>query len=196
MSRSRAAPFAARPDAHRVTPSGYGRWCGITDSLFGVRILRDEHSLFSPGGGKVSSIMESKRHRRNRLICGIGETPFVHSAVLFLFVVLVFFFTLPVPTCHDNVGIDLSKAVHPVRLFRAKREDAMTISVLRDDKIFFGRDVIRAEEIRSEIQKSIASGSERKVYIRADARANYSWVEEVIDGVHAAGVEKIAFVTN
>jgi biopolymer transport protein ExbD len=35
---------------------------------------------------------------------------------------------------------------------------------------------------------------ERKVYIRADGRAWYGTVKEVLDGVRAAGVEKVGFL--
>jgi biopolymer transport protein ExbD len=40
----------------------------------------------------------------------------------------------------------------------------------------------------------VERGAEKRVYIRADARLRYQIVLEVLDAIHSAGVEKIAFL--
>lgn len=137
--------------------------------------------------------MQSKRHRSSQLICGIDGTPFVHVAVVFSFILLLFFLTLPMPF-HGALRPDLPRVGHPVFMAHANREDAMIVAIWRDDKVFFRNDQVRRDELPAKIRESISQGAERKVYIRADARARYSWVAEVLDNVRSAGIEKIGFL--
>jgi len=108
---------------------------------------------------------------------------------------LLFFLTMPKPL-HGGLSPDLPQVGHPVSMAHANREDAMIIVTFRDDQVFFRNDRIRPDQLPARIRDSINKGSEKKVYIRADARAKYSWVAEVLDGVRSAGVEKIGFLVN
>ena len=70
----------------------------------------------------------------------------------------------------------------------------MVIGIQRDGRVLFGRDPVRPSDLPPKIRESVSYGSERKVYIKADARAKYGSVAEVLDAVHAAGIEKIGFL--
>jgi biopolymer transport protein ExbD len=55
------------------------------------------------------------------------------------------------------------------------------------------------ESIRAlsdQIRLSVKNGSECVVYIRADARAKYRSVEDVLDEVHSSGVEHVVFLVD
>jgi biopolymer transport protein ExbD len=175
----------------RVTPSGYRRGLGNAEGLLGVPIIRLNESWWERG----VALMQSKRHRPNQLICGIDGTPFVLVSVLFFFVLLVFFLTRPT-SFHGGVRPILPQADHPVNMGHANREDAMTVSIFRDDKVFFRNERVSPDQLPDRIRESIKQGAEGKVYIRADARAKYGWVAEVIDSVRSAGVEKIGFLVD
>jgi biopolymer transport protein TolR len=83
---------------------------------------------------------------------------------------------------------------HPVSMPGARREDALTVDIVRDGSIYFGKGRIRPSDLPSQIRERVDRGAEKKVYIRADARARYVTVREVLDAVHSAGLEKIAFL--
>ena len=136
--------------------------------------------------------MQSKRRRPNQPICGIDATPFVHVSVVLAAMFLLGSLTLGEP--HHGVGLYLPRVGHPVSMTHANREDAMIISIARDDKVFFRSDLVGPDQLAARIRESVGRGSEREVYIRADARARYSWVAEVLDNVRSAGVEKIGFL--
>ncbi len=136
--------------------------------------------------------MQPKRHRSNQLICGAIWTPFVHVTVVLSAVFLLGSLTLP--KSHHGVGPDLPRVSHPVSMPHANREDAMVVAILRDDKVFFRSDQVTPDQLPDRIRESIGQGAEREVYIRADVRARYSWVAEVLDNVRSAGVEKIGFL--
>jgi biopolymer transport protein TolR len=131
------------------------------------------------------------RHRPNQLICGIDVTAFV-SVML----VLVFTFMIGkiFDTFHPGNSVDLAKVSSPVSMRGANREDATIVSIRRDGKLFFRSDLVMPDQLAAKIRESVDHGSERKVYIRADAHAKYEKVAEVLDGVHAAGIEKIGFL--
>ena len=76
----------------------------------------------------------------------------------------------------------------------ANREDAIRVAITRDDKVFFGNELVRPNELPARIRESVNRGSERRVYILADRRARYSWVAEVLDNVRTAGIEKVGFL--
>jgi biopolymer transport protein TolR len=89
---------------------------------------------------------------------------------------------------------DLAQADHPISMPKAVREDAMVVAVMRDGKVFFGTDRIKPWNLPVKIRDSVSHGAERKVYIKADARAKYGAVKDVLDGVRSSGIEKIGFL--
>ena len=44
------------------------------------------------------------------------------------------------------------------------------------------------------IQALVKSGSPKVAYFKADARARYKYVRDALEGVQAAGLEKVAFL--
>jgi len=139
--------------------------------------------------------MQSSRRRPNQLIHGIDQGPFVYVTVILSFTLLLFFLARPTFFVRSR-GPDLPRVGHPVSMAHANREDAMIVAILRDDKVFFRNDRVRPEQLPDRIRESLRQGSEKEVYIRADARAKYGWVAEVLDGVRSAGVEKIGILVN
>jgi biopolymer transport protein TolR len=89
--------------------------------------------------------------------------------------------------------VTLPRALHPAPLPRAIREDAITITVRRDGAILFRSDRVLSSSLSRLISESLREGSDRKVYINADAKARYGEVLAVLGYVRDAGVQDIAF---
>lgn len=82
-------------------------------------------------------------------------------------------------------------------MWRAKRADALVVVILRTGDIFFGNDEVGADQLSEKINERIHStGGERRVYIRADARARWGRVGEVIDQVRTAGIPEVGFLAD
>jgi biopolymer transport protein ExbD/biopolymer transport protein TolR len=135
--------------------------------------------------------MQPMRHRPNQLICNINVAAFA-SVML----ALLYLFMSPGVDEYRGSAIDLAKVSAPVPMRAAGREDAMVIGIRVDGRIFFRSDRVSIDELPDRIRESIRQGSEKKVYIKADFRAKYLWVSEVLDNVRTAGVEKIAFLVD
>jgi biopolymer transport protein TolR len=93
-----------------------------------------------------------------------------------------------------GAGVDLSKVWHPVGMWRADREDALIIEISRDGKVFFRNEMVAPNELAARVEEGLSRGSERRVYIRADAHVGYGRVGTVLDEVRSSGVENIAFL--
>jgi len=59
----------------------------------------------------------------------------------------------------------------------------------------FGR-AVHYDDLPSVIQEAVRHGAERKVYVKADARARYSNVEVVMDAIRLAGITNVVFLTS
>src|SRR5205823_8818900 len=97
---------------------------------------------------------------------------FAIVTVVLAFLALLTGMTVPQPY-HHGIFPDLPKVYRPVSLPHALREDAMIIGVNRQGDLFFGRDRLRPEQLPELIRQDVALGSEKKIYIRADARTRY-----------------------
>src|ERR1700676_4039299 len=126
--------------------------------------------------------MKPNRHRPNQLISGIDSIPFVYVAIVCSLVALVIFLTLPIPVHGGRMAL-LSRVRHPVLRSHANREDAMIVTIFRDDKVFYRSDLVRSSELPAKIRQSLKQGAESERYIRADVGARYGWVAELLDGI-------------
>jgi len=77
---------------------------------------------------------------------------------------------------------------------KALREDAITVAVARDGRLYFGRTRVEADELPALIRRAYLQGAERKVYLKADARAKYADVELAIDSIRQSGVQDVALL--
>jgi biopolymer transport protein TolR len=122
------------------------------------------------------------------------------SAFASILVVLLALWMLPARIFADlpvhGVTADLPKVGHPIPVPHARREDAILIAIMRNGDIFFLNERVRSYTLAGRIRTSVKNGSERVVYIRADARAKYRSVEDVLDEVRSSGVQHVVFVVD
>lgn len=135
--------------------------------------------------------MLKTRPIRNQLVSGINTIVFSITMILVVFVILTFEATAP--PVHFSQGVQLPKVSHSILLPRARKDGAINITVARDSKVFYGNDLVQAEDIPPRVQDALRHGSEHKIYLKVDARAKYSVVKSVIDSIQTTGIQNIAF---
>ena len=135
-----------------------------------------------------------RRHRSSprNLFYRVDVTPFLTIMTALLIIVMVD----PGPSRGRGAAVDLPKVTQPIPIQGALRNDAIIVTVKRDDVVYLGSDQLMPGQLSAAIQADIRNGSEKKVYIQADARARYASVESVLDGIRLAGVQNIAFIVN
>jgi len=132
----------------------------------------------------------AKRDEGKKVNSNINVTPMVD-----VMLVLLIIFMVITPMLQKGVSVDLAKTDNPVQMPDADKEDALLVAVTRDGKIFFGNDQVSQEALTDKIKDRVANRLDKRVYVRADARAKYGSVVTVVDDVRAAGVDQLGLLT-
>ncbi len=109
--------------------------------------------------------------------------------------VLLIIFMVITPMLNNKVNVDLPKTDSAVVMENANKEDAVTVAVTRDGRTFLGGDQVTLDDLGPKISSLLENKTEKEVYLRADARANYGKVMDAVDGVRAAGVSQLGLLT-
>ena len=120
----------------------------------------------------------------------INVTPMVD-----VMLVLLIIFMVITPMLQNKVQIDLAKVDNPTNMADADKEDAVVVAVTRDGKIFLGQNPVDPSQLGSLVRDKLADKTDKMIYFRADARAQYKVVEDAIDDARTAGVEEIGLLT-
>ncbi len=139
--------------------------------------------------------MPIKSQTVSKLFSGIDTTGFAAIMVVLVFIELIAGTMSYGP--HHGIGIDLPRILYPVSMPGAMRDDVMQVSITRDGKVFFGSELMVPDSMKEKIQVRLENPDvERRVYIRADARARYGTIKGVLEGVRSAGILRVAFLVD
>ncbi len=120
----------------------------------------------------------------------INVTPMVD-----VMLVLLIIFMVVTPMLQKGISVDLAKTNNPVQMPDADKEDALLVAVTRDGTVFFGSEKVAVDQLTNKIKDKLANRTDKRVFIRADARSKYGSVTEVVDNVRAAGVDQLGLLT-
>jgi biopolymer transport protein ExbD len=123
-------------------------------------------------------------------IADINVTPMVD-----IMLVLLIIFMVVTPLLQKGVSVDLAKTKNPREMREADREDAITVAVTRDGKIFLNADQLPKDRVGEKIKDLLAAKVDKTVYVRSDRRAKYGEVVDVVDIVRASGVDTLGLLT-
>jgi len=127
------------------------------------------------------------------VVSDINVTPMVD-----VMLVLLIIFMVITPMLTKGAQVNLVKTRNPIKMQDADKEDAVLISVTRDGKIWLspGNAMIGLDKLASRVKDlQTARTGDKTVYIRADARARYGSVEDVIDQLRTDGVDTLGLIT-
>ena len=125
------------------------------------------------------------KKRESRLIAYPSQWPLVGVATLLLFMFMVI---VGPPNVCSRSALDLANVRQPVPMPWANREDAIHVALMRDGTIYFQNRKITIGDLRERIRECTKAGAEPRAYLSVDARARYSDVKVVLDGVRDGGI--------
>ena len=129
-----------------------------------------------------------RRSARRTRLSEINVTPFVDVMLVLL---IVFMVTAPLLT----VGV-------PVELPRTEAKqlesetDPLSITILEDGTIFVQETQIARDQLIEQMRAISREGYDRRVFIRADATADYGIVADVMARLSASGFSNLGLVTD
>lgn len=129
----------------------------------------------------------------NAPICRIDVTGF-----LSIMVVLLSLFWAPIASRPDpemHMSVDMPHAKNSVAMPEARREDAMTLTILRDGRMFFAGQQLSAAELAAKLSARLKHQRNGKVYLNADRRSKYRDVANSLETLRAAGAQNVVILT-
>jgi biopolymer transport protein TolR len=130
------------------------------------------------------------RNEGGNVNSNINVTPMVD-----VMLVLLIIFMVITPMLQNKVQIDMAKVDNAVAMPDADKDDAIVVAVTRDGGIFLGQNRVDPSQLGSLVRDKLADKTDKTIFIRADARAQYRTVEDAIDDVRTAGVEEVGLLT-
>ena len=130
------------------------------------------------------------RNEGAKVNSNINVTPMVD-----VMLVLLIIFMVITPMLQKGQSVDLAKTDSPKPMEDADKEDALIVAITRDGTIFFGTDKTAADQLTNKVKDKLSNRTDKRVFIKADARARYGAVTDVVDNVRSAGVDQVGLLT-
>jgi biopolymer transport protein TolR len=140
------------------------------------------------GGLAQSSRGRGRRSARRSRLSEINVTPFVDVMLVLL---IVFMVTAPLLT----VGVPIELPRTDAKQLESET-DPLTISIRADGTIFVQETVIAADDLVAQMRAISREGYDRRVFIRADATADYGLVADVMARLSSSGFRNLGLVTD
>jgi biopolymer transport protein ExbD len=101
------------------------------------------------------------------------------------------------PPVQAGISVKLPVTQNATAFPEADQTEALVVAVTGDGDLYLGTNPINLAALGAELRDSLSTRrGERKLFVKADARAPYVMVMEVVDAATAAGIEKIVLLTS
>ena len=126
------------------------------------------------------------------VVSDINVTPMVD-----VMLVLLIIFMVITPMLSKGVNVNLVKTKNPIQMKAADQEDAILVAITRDGKVYLspGNTLMQPDQLSSKVKDLQQNRADKTVYIKADARARFAGVTDVIDNLRNAQVDQVGLLT-
>jgi biopolymer transport protein ExbD len=126
------------------------------------------------------------------VVSDINVTPMVD-----VMLVLLIIFMVITPMLQHGVTVEMVKAKNPIAMKDADKEDAVMVGITRDGSVVLspGNIKLAPSDLPNRVKDLLTNRLDKTVYIKADMRAKYELVEDVVDNLRAAGVDQLGLLT-
>jgi biopolymer transport protein ExbD/biopolymer transport protein TolR len=130
------------------------------------------------------------RDEGKKVSSNINVTPMVD-----VMLVLLVIFMVITPMLQHGVNVNMAQVNNPLAMPDADKEDALLVVVMQDGKIYFGTEQVTLDVLTEKVKDRLANRVDKRVYLRADKRAKFKYVVDVVDDVRSAGVDQLGLLT-
>jgi biopolymer transport protein ExbD len=123
-------------------------------------------------------------------VADINVTPMVD-----VMLVLLIIFMVITPMLTKGVSVNMAKTHNPIAMQAADKSDAVLIAVNREGRVFLGTTQTPAEDLPQKVKDMLTDRLDKMVFLKADERAKYEAVVNVVDNLRAAGVDQLGLLT-
>jgi len=133
---------------------------------------------------------EKAKYKAPPPVADINVTPMVD-----VMLVLLIIFMVITPMLSKGVSVDLAKTRNPIAMQAADKSDAIVVAVTRDGKTYLNTTQVPPEDLPPKVKDLLTNRLDKTVFIKADQRARYEKVVDVVDNLRAAGVDNVGLLT-
>jgi len=123
-------------------------------------------------------------------VADINVTPMVD-----VMLVLLIIFMVITPMLSKGVSVDLVKTQNPISMQAADKSDAIVVAVTRDGKTYLNTTQMKADELPGKVKDMLTGRLDKMCFVKADSRARYERVVDVVNNLRAAGVDQLGLLT-
>jgi biopolymer transport protein ExbD len=134
--------------------------------------------------------IEFKKKEAQTPVSDINVTPMVD-----VMLVLLIIFMVITPLLSKGIQVNMVKTKNPIAMQAADKSDAIVVAVTRDGRSYLNNNQMPAEDLAPKVKDLLTNRLDKTVYIRADSRAKYEKVVDVVDNLRAAGVDQVGLLT-
>ena len=131
------------------------------------------------------------RNEGAKVNSNINVTPMVDV----MLVLLIIFMVITPMLTHHGVPVEMAKTSNSVAMPDASRPDAVILSVMRDGQMFLGSERVTGDALTRKVRDTMATRTNKTVYVRADARARYGILVNAVDDLRSSGVDQLELLT-
>jgi biopolymer transport protein TolR len=135
-----------------------------------------------------SNARRGRRRRSRRALSEINVTPLVD-----VMLVLLIIFMISAPLLTVGVDVELPKTEAGAM---AEQSEPLNISIRADGSIFLQETPVAFEGLAGALQSLGGAGFDKPIYVRADGKAPYAVVAQVMAALSSSGFSKIGLITD
>jgi biopolymer transport protein ExbD len=126
------------------------------------------------------------------VVSDINVTPMVD-----VMLVLLIIFMVITPMLSKTIPVDMVKTKNPIKMTEADKEDAILLAITRDGKVYLspGNKLTPVDQLAAKVKDLQQNRTDKTVYIKADARARFAGVTDVIDNLRTSQVDTVGLLT-
>ena len=123
-------------------------------------------------------------------VADINVTPMVDVMLVMLIIFMVI-----TPMLTKGVSVDMVRTKNPIAMQAADKTDAIIVAVTRDGKTYLGNTQVPADQMAPKVKDLLTNRVDKEVFLRADSRARFEKVVEVVNNLRASGVDQLGLLT-
>jgi biopolymer transport protein ExbD len=123
-------------------------------------------------------------------VADINVTPMVD-----VMLVLLIIFMVITPMLSKGVSVDMVKTENPVPMQAADKSDAIVVAVTRDGKVYLNTTQMKPDDLPGKVKDMLTNRLDKMCFVKADSRARYEKVVDVVNNLRASGVDQLGLLT-
>ena len=131
------------------------------------------------------------KHKAPPPVADINVTPMVDVMLVMLIIFMVI-----TPMLSKGKDVDMVKTKNAISMQAADKTDAIICAVTRDGKTYLNVTQMEPDQMPQRVKELLEKRpTDKTIFIKADYRAKYDRVVELVDNLRAVGVDQLGLLT-